>query len=104
LVSSAGVSTIPVVSSIGPVPPTFTPNATALGQGTIKISPNGKKLGLTFFNGSNNSEVAVFDFDRSTGTISNYLSLLTGTVNYYGCEFSPDGTKFIPQETAWVMF
>lgn len=94
LLTSAGVNLSPVVSSIGPAPPTFTPNNTKTGQGTLKASPSGRKLGLTFFNGSNNSEVALFDFDRSTGIISNYFSLMTGTVNCYGCEFSGDGTKF----------
>lgn len=94
LLTSSGLNPTPVVSAIGPAPPTFTPNNTKIGQGTIKISPSGKKLGLTFFNGSDSSEVAVFDFDRGTGTVSGYLSLITGTVNYYGCEFSGDGTKF----------
>ncbi|WP_317898104.1 T9SS type A sorting domain-containing protein [Aurantibacillus circumpalustris] len=94
LLNSSGLNLTPVLSSIGPAPPTFTPNNSAYGQGTIKLSPNGKKLGLTFYNGSNNSEVALFDFDKSTGIVSNYLSLITSTVNHYGCEFSGDGTKF----------
>jgi hypothetical protein len=94
LVSSFGVNTTPVLSAVGPVPPTFSINSTAYGQGTIKISPSGKKLGLTFYNGQPNNEVALFDYDRATGMVSNYLSLQTGGVNSYGCEFSPDGTKF----------
>ncbi|MCU0361154.1 MAG: SprB repeat-containing protein [Bacteroidia bacterium] len=94
LLTASGLNLTPVISSIGPAPPTFIPNNSVYGQGTIKLSPNGKKLGLTFVNGSSNNEVAVFDFDKSSGLVSNYLSLYTGTVNYWGCEFSPDGTKF----------
>ncbi len=93
LLSASGLNLTPVISILGPAPPTFTPNNSIDGQGTIKLSPNGKKLGLTFVNGPPNNEVAVFDFDKSTGIVSNYLSLSTGTTNYWGCEFSPDGTK-----------
>lgn len=93
LLSGSGLNPIPVISGVGPAPPTFTPNNSLFGQGTIKLSPNGKKLALTFVNGSSNCELAVFDFDKITGLVSNYLSLYTGTVNYWGCEFSPDGTK-----------
>jgi hypothetical protein len=94
LVSATGVNTTPVVSPAGPSPPTFTPNMTAYGQGSIKINKHGKKLGLTFFNGSPNNCVGLFDFDRSSGTVSNFLNLLNVQSNSYGCEFSPDGSKF----------
>ncbi len=93
LLSAAGLNLVPVVSAVGPAAPTWTPNNTVSGQGTIKISPYGKKLGLTFFNGSNNSELALFDFSSSSGMVSNYLSLTKGA-NFYGCEFSGDGSKF----------
>lgn len=99
LLSSTGLNLAPVVSNVGMAPPTFTPNLSIGGQGTIKFSPNGKKLGLTYINGSSNSEVSVFDFDRSTGQLSNYLPLMTGTTNCYGCEFSGDGTKFYAGNT-----
>ncbi len=98
LLTASGLNFTPVISSIGPAPP-INPNNTIIGQGTIKLSPNGKKLGLTFLNGSPNNELAIFDFDKSTGVVSNYLSLYTGTVNYWGCEFSPDGTKFYSSNT-----
>jgi hypothetical protein len=94
LLTASGLVPTPVVSAIGPAPPTYSPNNVVSGQGTLKSSPNGRKLGMTFFNGSNASEVAVFDFDRSTGIVSNYLPLIVSTTNYYGCEFSGDGTKF----------
>jgi hypothetical protein len=107
LITASGVNTSVVTSTVGPPPPTFTPNMVAYGQGTIKISRTGKKLGLTFFNGSNDSEVALFDFDRNTGMVSNYLSLKTLSVNCYGCEFSPDGSKFytaVTQGTAVIQW
>jgi hypothetical protein len=53
----------------------------------MKLSPNGKKLvmgGYSFFE--------LYDFDASTGIVSNPL-LLTNALSAYGCEFSPDGTK-----------
>jgi hypothetical protein len=93
LVTSSGVTSMPVNSSVGPTPP-FYSSTQITGQGTIKISPSGSKLGLTFYHGGSNNETAIFDFNRSTGTVSNYLSLLTGTTECYGCEFSPDETKF----------
>ncbi len=86
LVTSGGINTTAVTSAVGNT-------LSAFGQGVIKVSPNGKKLGLTFLNG-NPSKVDLFDFDNSTGMVSNPLSLLSGAGNMYGCEFSPDGSKF----------
>ncbi len=90
LLTAAGLSSITVVSSIG------TPNTYTL-QGTyLKISPNSKKIamvvGCDYWNQSNNT-YEVFDFNNSTGAITNSLSLLSSQQYAYGCEFSPDGTK-----------
>jgi gliding motility-associated-like protein len=77
-VTSAGVNTTAVVSSAG-------------GTGTIgymKISPNGKKILCANFSGSSE----LYDFDASTGTVSNFMSLSFNS-GAYGVEFSPDGTK-----------
>ena len=83
LLTSAGVNTVAVISSIG----------TAIGMpyslGCIKISPNGRKLGMTEYTGA----VDLFDFDNSSGIVTNSLALAPG-FSSYGCEFSPDGTKF----------
>jgi hypothetical protein len=94
LLTASGLNIIPVISAAGLAPPAIAPNNVVIGQGTIKVSPNGRKLGMTYFNGTSNSKVAVFDFDKSTGIVSNYLPLISGTTNCYGCEFSQDGTKF----------
>ncbi len=82
--TTTGVSTTAVISSIG----------TAIGSpwslGCIKFSPNGKKLGMTEYTGS----VDLFDFDNATGVVSNSLNLVSSGFSSYGCEFSPDGSKF----------
>ncbi len=84
LVTSVGVSNTAVLSSVG----------TNFGGtnkiGSLKVSPNGKKIGTSFYNPF---AFELYDFDPSTGTVSNPLTL-TVTASGYGCEFSPDGTKF----------
>ena len=93
LVTSTGVNITPVITNIG----------TAYGSGTtwlgnMKASPNGRKLGLAIHGQTGNFEI--YDFDNATGVISNSLVLGTAQTtptyfpNAYGCEFSPDGSKF----------
>ncbi len=80
LVSAAGVNTTAVISSAGP---TYT---FGFAFGSMKFSPNGSKLIVTF----PSHQVALYDFDTSTGIVSNQIIL--GTVNTpYGCEFSSQG-------------
>jgi gliding motility-associated-like protein len=86
LVSAGGVNVVPVISMPG-----LQLNACV---GYMKLSPNGKKLGVAF---ANNASLGfeLYDFDASTGMVSNRLPLTTIQGNTgYGCEFSPDGTKF----------
>lgn len=86
LLSSTGVNTTPVISTIGTTH-SINPNY----AGCMKTSPNGKKLALAI-HGVGAFEL--YDLDNSTGIISNSLSLTTNAVNKaYGVEFSPDGTK-----------
>lgn len=82
-VSSAGVSTTAVTSTIGSV------HTGAIGA--MKISAEGKKLGLAIHTAT--GSVEVFDFNNSTGVISNSLSLLSNFYLPWGLEISPDGTK-----------
>lgn len=84
LFGAAGVNTTAVVSSIG-----FVPSVLNEVLSCIKISQDGKKLGMTAYTGS----VTLFDYNNSTGAVSNSLSLST-SFSSYGCEFSPDCTKF----------
>jgi gliding motility-associated-like protein len=84
-VSATGVNTSAVISTIGS---NYTGSAFC---GNMKASPNGRKLGVAIQAPVHAFEL--FDFDISTGVVSNSLSLGTFS-NAYGCEFSPDGTKF----------
>jgi hypothetical protein len=101
LFTSTGVSTTAVVS------PGWAWSSSTFfyyDLGAMKIAPNGKKLGLALYNynnsNSNNHSFELYDFDNTTGAVTNSLALgswtnTTTTYNYgYGCEFSPDGTKF----------
>lgn len=102
LVTAAGVSMTPVVS-----PASTYSNSGTNDYGCMKVSPNGKKLGVAMSNyyynntGTNSSPFEIYDFNNTTGVISNSLALNPNTPNVYayyiypyGCEFSPDGTKF----------
>ncbi len=83
----------PVISSFQP------PNKIPVNDrdaGCMKISPNGKKLATsTAFMGY----LYLFDFDNSTGNVSNILDLLplpkptSPPVEAYGLSFSPDNSK-----------
>ena len=94
-VDSSGVDTIPVSSKIGT---SHSGGTSQLGQ--LKASPDGSKLALAIFN---LHLLELFDFDNTTGIVSNSLSfppiypvqpgssIQPGIT--YGLEFSPDGTK-----------
>jgi len=93
LVNSAGISTSPVISSVGAVV-TNTGLTAYESLGQMKISPNGRKLGLAINNDPGGlAPFEMYDFDPSMGIVSNPVVLGTSEGNY-GCEFSPDGTKF----------
>lgn len=88
LLTSTGVTTSPVLSSAGT-------SHSSTTQGYMKISPTGKKIAVTLYN---TAQFEVFDFDNSTGVVSNPL-LLSSTIPIpYGCEFSPDGSKLYAGE------
>ena len=81
LVTSSGVNETPVISSAG--------TATSVGGsiGYLKASPTGDKLGMAYYYGAT---AEVYDFDASTGQVSNAVNL--GMIpNAYGLEFSQDG-------------
>ncbi len=64
----------------------------AIGQ--LKSSPDGTKLALAKGNTCNDF-VELFDFDNSTGIVSNPIRLLSDStfINFYGVSFSPDNNK-----------
>ena len=93
LVTSSGISSSPVVSSVGPniLPCSSGFNA----RGELQFSPNGQKIA---FNNNgigtnlNSDYLCLFDFDNNTGIISNSINLPYERGGY-GLSFSPDNTK-----------
>jgi gliding motility-associated-like protein len=76
LVTENGVSSSPVISSIGTI---------SYGGGPLKFSHSGKKMAWA------NS---IFDFNNASGILSNYLSIPVPLLDYpYGAEFSPDDSR-----------
>ena len=85
-VTSAGVDPTPVVSAI-------TTNLGFLSLGYMKVSPDGSKLAAVQLL---EHIVQLFDFNNSTGTVSNLINLDYNNIfnNWpYGVEFSPDNSK-----------
>jgi len=89
LFTSTGINPVPILSNVGAVHtgPDWNTN------GYLKASPDGSKLALAVCHGMNIFEL--FDFNNSTGVVSNVvpLSSVASTYGAYGVEFSPDGTK-----------
>ena len=102
-ITEAGVSATPVNSNIGSVH-----GGLAFSTiGYMKFSPNGKRLALAKW--STDSTVEIFDFDSSTGVISNPILIdnFFGA-NYedgaYGIEFSPNSNLLYVTELDLVGF
>ncbi len=101
-VDENGVNTTPVTSQSNTIVPTggYKQN----GIGYLKVSPDGKKIGVahsqvSFSNQSGpktpsrkTGRVLLYDFNANTGQVSNELPLLSKSVPY-GLEFSPKSTK-----------
>jgi gliding motility-associated-like protein len=90
ILTSAGLNPSPVLSNVGTVVTgTSVNNAETIGY--MKISPDGTKVAVchTYM-----GIAELFDFDNTTGTLSNPQTILTlssGKENVYGVEFSPSG-------------
>jgi gliding motility-associated-like protein len=85
LVSASGISPIQVTSHAGCIVPPGDDNANAIGY--MKISADGKKI-VTCHTFLTKSEL--FDFDTTTGHVSNGQDLGLDGLHAYGAEFSPD--------------
>ncbi|CAN5466681.1 hypothetical protein BH11BAC2_BH11BAC2_20690 [soil metagenome] len=81
-ITAAGVNTTAVTSATG----AFHGGSFTNAHGYLKASPNAQKIACAI-RGSNLAEV--FDFNNSTGVISNPVSL-PFTMQVYGVEFSPN--------------
>ena len=93
LINSQGINSTPVLSSVGPDLITFQPGPYSISNydavGELKASPNGNKLAFTtFYNGY----TCLFDFNKSTGVVSNPIQLNLGSAGY-GTSFSSDNSK-----------
>jgi WD40 repeat protein len=90
--SSAGISA-PVITAIGSVHTNAVgPPSAAIGY--MKASPSGEKIAVVSHNGGQLREL--FDFNSSTGVLSNFVNLHTltdATEDAYGLSFSPDNSK-----------
>ncbi len=84
LVTSAGINTIPVISSVG----SYQNDSTNL-VGYLKASNDSKKLASAHYHDSN---LELFDFDNSNGTVFNAIQIGNND-KFYGVEFSPDNHK-----------
>ncbi len=87
-VTATGIASEPVISTVG------TLVGTAYKWARMRISPNGKKLGLISSGnggGITGAGVELYDFNPATGTLSNvmYIDQIGGS----GIEFSPDNSK-----------
>ncbi|MBL7930615.1 MAG: gliding motility-associated C-terminal domain-containing protein [Bacteroidia bacterium] len=100
LVTSAGVSTSPVLSGIGTIH-SYAPYGSIGGsQGFMKFSPSGRKLALAI---CDLESFELYNFDAATGVVSNSLVLGNNFPAAYSVEFSPDeknlyGTRWAAPE------
>ncbi|GIV33714.1 MAG: hypothetical protein KatS3mg031_1249 [Chitinophagales bacterium] len=86
LVTDSGITT-PVITDIAPTDNGF---GFAEQGGMMKFSPNGERLAITF----SGIDIVpyVYDFDKSTGILTNPIPLQKDTGDF-GISFSPDNSK-----------
>ncbi len=93
-VSSGGVSTTPVVSTVGIEIPFPVQRTNAIGY--LKASPDGANLAIahstvsTVTGQTGAGVLALYDFDTTTGGVNNELILNIDDGRPYGIEFSPN--------------
>lgn len=85
-VNSDGVNTVPVISDVGNVHSGGASNINAVGY--MKVSTNGQKLALV---NRATGTIDLYDFDNTTGTVSNEIEITPNDPLLYGIEFSPGG-------------
>ncbi|MBC7555167.1 MAG: hypothetical protein H7257_14455, partial [Taibaiella sp.] len=90
-VSASGVSTTPVVSTVG----TRTGTNSYI-VGVIKSSNDRTKIVSQQYTVGSGSGTELYDFNPGTGVVSN-CRLLDSSTSQYGADFSPDNTKLYTQ-------
>ncbi|NDI98087.1 T9SS type B sorting domain-containing protein [Flavobacterium sp. LaA7.5] len=96
-VTNDGVNETPVITQITPAIPTSGYRRNAIGY--LKASPNGEKLAIAHnqigsVEGGSvvNGSAYLYDFDNTTGIISNPV-MIKNNINPYGIEFSAESKK-----------
>jgi hypothetical protein len=100
--SSSGIVDT-VISHIGSIHQGYcgTSSSSINAMGSMKASPNGNKLAIVTAQQCNNIS-ELFDFNKTTGVVSNLIKLRTDSVavGLYGVSFSPDNSKLYI--TSWI--
>ena len=94
LIDNTGINLTPAIYNVGPSITALQSTTYASSRfdaiGELKASPDGNKIAFTtLYNGI----TCLFDFDKSTGIISNPLSLNLNGFGGYGVSFSSDNQK-----------
>jgi hypothetical protein len=95
IVAGNDCSLNPQAAIISPVGAVYSGGTAGFGQGQMKFSPDGKFLAHAGLSYGPGSFVELFQFNATTGTISNIGTTtardsLTTNDGFYGIEFSPD--------------
>jgi Secretion system C-terminal sorting domain len=85
LVTSNGVNVTPITTTIGQVLPDD------LGQ--MCFSASGNKIALGIYDPSSLANISLYDFNKSTGIVTNNIHFSNDYPQCYGVSFSPDETK-----------
>lgn len=88
-ITHTGVDTVPVVSSVGCVNSGGDSFSQQHSIGYMKSNVNGDKIAVANFRNAGFFEL--FDFDKSTGILSNAVTSTSNFYRPYGVEFSPSG-------------
>lgn len=94
LVTKKGIERKAIISKVG----AFHEGNSSNALGYLKAAPKGDKLALAI---SHKGDFEIFDFDNSTGKITNPTILTTIIGNPYGVEFSPNG-QFLYTSSAFA--
>ncbi len=82
LLTAAGFNSTPVVSSVGPAI-----NTAYDATGYLKVSPDATRMAMAI---QDANEFWLFDFNSTTGIVTNPIMLTTPATWVYGVEFSPN--------------
>lgn len=94
-ITAAGLNTVPVSSVAGNFPNSY------YTQGVLKPSPDGSRLiTCNFKSFSPAAGLEVYDFDKTTGMVSNPLTLDSGS--FYGGTFAPGSQRVYAQTTTFT--